>query len=134
MIQRWDITQIDGEPAEAKFFRGDYQIYELSMANMISLLAVIGGNTHALHWLPVLIMSREDVHRNIIGREIYYREFAAIITDFDGENGRVRVRSDSSEYHGFPPEPWDGLPEVEWSQDIWEDLLSPRIHWHRESV
>jgi hypothetical protein len=130
MNQRWEITQVGGDPAEAKFFRGDYQVYKFSMASMIALLAVIGGKTHSLHCLPVSIHCREDVHRDIIGREIYYREIPAIITDFDGENGRVRVRSDSPKYVGFPPEPWDG-PEGESSQDVWEDLLSPKIHWHR---
>lgn len=131
MTEKWEITKLSDGTAEVRCFRDDFQVYKFGMASLIAAAAVLGGKIHALHILPALIFNRDDVHRDVIGRAVYYREFPAIIQDFDGENGRVRLRSDSPHHIGFPPQPWDDLLS-ENDQDVWEDLLSPHIHWHRE--
>jgi hypothetical protein len=133
MTERWEITQTNSDVVEVKCFRDDFQVYKFGAGHMTAAVSLLGGKIHALRHLPVGIHSRADVHRDVIGREIFYREIPAIIIDFDGENGRVRVRSDHPAYCGFHPEPWDD-PLGEHAQDIWEDLLSPRIHWHRDTA
>lgn len=131
MTERWEISQTDGGAALVRCFRDDFQVYSFMMSGFITAAGVLGGKMHALHHLPVSIYNRSDVSREVIGRPVYYREIPATISDFDGERGMVRVRSDSASHKGFPPEPWEDQNAGS-SQDIWEDLLSPKIHWHRE--
>ena len=135
ITNRWEVSiTLPCQTVTCKLFKNDFQVYGFTTHYMHNALSQIGEKERKLELLAgiVRINSREDVNERVIGREIYYRELAAIIIDFDGENGRVRVRSDHPGIHGFPPEPWveSGVTE----QDVWEDLLSPRIHWHREAA
>ena len=98
---------------------------------MNNALLQIAEKERRLELLPVRIYSREDVHDRVLERPVFYREIPAIIADFDGEKGRVMLRSDEPNHKGFPPEPWDD-PNIGNSQDVWEDLLSPKIVWHRD--
>lgn len=142
MNERWEITG-EGNPlseeflsVEAKFYRNDFQVYSFKAPTMRDALLRVGELYSRLKYI-VNIRDRKDVHEDILGRAVYYREFPAIIADFDGEKGRVMLRSDFPLPRintGFPPEPWDGDEEPKCSQDIWEDLLSPKIHWHRSEA
>lgn len=134
MNERWEITMVGGD-VTAKLFRNDFQVYSFTMGSMIEMCAALWVKQNALRVHPVPIYNRQHVHNDVIGRAVFYREFPAIIADFDGEKGRVMLRSDFPLPRintGFPSEPWDGDEEPKCSQDIWEDLLSPKIHWHRE--
>jgi hypothetical protein len=139
MIQRWEITQEVFGHIECRVYRDNFQVYRFEATDFPSLMMRMAAVTMKLATLPIKLHNRKDINEHIVGREIFYREFPAIITDFDGENGRVRVRSDyppsqsDPARYGFPPEPWDD-PKGENSQDVWEDLLSPRIHWHRSEA
>lgn len=134
MTERWEIVAEVGI-VHCKLFRDDFQVYyfsDLTMHTAMERLPYVYRQLRKFNY-TVHIRNRKDVHDHVIGREIYYREIPAIITDFDGEGGRVCVRSDTPARKGFPPEPWDG-PTADNSQDVWEDLLSPKIYWHRESA
>ncbi len=133
--ERWELETVvkwqeSVSTVECRLLRGDFQVYRFAAPRMSAALARISEVGHKLSRFPVKITCRRDVSENVIGRPVNYREFKAIIADFDGERGRVKVRSDTPGVFGFPPEPWDG--DAERSQDVWEDLLSPTIHWHRE--
>ena len=130
MTERWEITvgEIE-EGVNCKFFRNDFQVYRFTAPDMILAMLELPEKVRKLSQFPVRINNRKDVNDNVLGREIYYREMTAIVADFDGENGRVLMRAPYP--RGFLSEPWvDGSKS--WNQDIWEDLLSPHIHWHRE--
>jgi hypothetical protein len=134
--ERWELETVvkwqeSVSTVEGRLFRGDFQVYRFAAPTMSIALARLSEISYKLSRFPVEITGRRDVNENMIGRPVYYREFKAIIADFDGERGRVKLRSDSPGVFGFPPEPWDG-EDAERSQDVWEDLLSPTIHWHRE--
>jgi len=137
MTERWEIVHEDSEGSAVKcnFFRDNFQIYcfrAIAMHLAMEKIATVYRDLRVFNY-TVNLQGRKDVNDHVIARSIYYREIPAIITDFDGENGRVRVRSDSPGVSGFPPEPWDG-EGADNEQDIWVDLLSPKIHWFREAA
>jgi hypothetical protein len=130
MTERWEITTA-GLAVEAKFFRDDFQIYRFGSATMDRAIARLAENQFKLKLFPVPLKGRKDVSDHIIAREIYYREFPAFIADFDGERGRVLIRPDNLlGRKTFPPDPWD-VPPGPGDPEVWEDLLSPKIHWFR---
>ena len=133
MIERWEIVDVPGSGAAGKFFRNDFQIYCFKAPGMVSAITLLPEKLRKLQCFPVIINSRRDVNEQMIGRSIWYREIAAFVVALDGETGRVLIRPEL--HKSFPPEPWDeGIPgeEVTGPGDVWEDLLSPKIYWHRK--
>jgi hypothetical protein len=138
--ERWELNSDDNEAVslrvvEAKFFRNNFQVYRFTAPSLLHACERIAEYHRKLMSLNVVVKinGRSDVDKNVLARPVYYREFPAIIADFDGEKGCVLVRSDTPGTLGFPVEPWDKDSSKSSRDDnIWEDLLSPHIHWHRE--
>ncbi len=95
------------------------------------LLAVL----ERLRRFPVALSSRENIEREFTNRPVYYREMEAVVTEFDGKQGRVKLVPDNL-WGKFEVEPWlaDASSPKDHDGDgwIWEDLLSPHIWWFRE--
>lgn len=113
----------------------DYQIYNFRFTNLNSALFKVVQVLDSIKEFPVPLRNRKDCE-DLISRPVYWREFPAIITDFDGAQGRVRVTADNPEKR-FLHEPWEKeyLEQRDVGNgfgDLWEDILSARIHWFRD--
>jgi len=88
-----------------------------------------------LHYFPVpkALYGREATDSLLVNRPVYYREMPAVVEEFLGQHGKVRLRA--VDERGFPTEPWiarmAGMLEYDHKLDV--DLLSNLIWWFRES-
>lgn len=139
MTERWEITTVGAwsgqeTAVECKLFRNDFQIYRFTAVNMAYAILRMSAVYLKILNFPIAINNRADVNEKIVGRSVYYREMPALVTMFDGERGMVSLRADgpiTRTTGAFLPEPWDDSG-AHAPGDIWEDLLSPNIHWSRE--
>lgn len=116
---------------EVKIFFSDYQVYRYEFRETLSAVMRLVQVLDSLRSFPVPIWSRERIETHLLNRAVYYREFPALVTDFDGTRGDVLLVADNSEKL-FIKEPWFE-PEVKGFKVLREDLLSPYIHWHRKA-
>lgn len=113
-----------------RIWSDDYQIYNFRFTSIMPAIAKLIQVLDSLEKFPVPVRNRKDCEF-LISRPVYWREIPAIISDFDGEQGRVRINADNPEQR-FIYEPWlEENGNLGCSAQIWEDLLSPRVHWFR---
>lgn len=111
---------------DAKIFFNEFQVYGFPFAVNAVDFAIkrIGQVLGELRSLPVRLDGRESCEA-LLGRHIYYREQPAIIENFDGVGGMLRIRS---EIGLFTLEPWaSDDAEPQYRLDV--DIISPHIHW-----
>jgi hypothetical protein len=125
------VFERQGDRVEAKVYFNDFQVYRFYSTGMPEALEKMKLVMRRLTAFPFPIFNRQQVQENIVNCEVYYREMPAVIRDFDGYNGAVRIVPANPE-RVFPPEPWDGDVEPVGEVGCWEDLLSEKIYWFRE--
>lgn len=118
---------IDGT---VKIFSDDYQVYGFKFTTFEGAISKLAKVRELLDRFPVSLGGRADCEI-LVGRKVYWREFPAIISDFDGERGRVRLTADNTE-KCFVVAPWERDEKPDHFAMVWEDLLSPKIYWFRE--
>jgi hypothetical protein len=125
------VFERQGDRVEAKVYFNDFQVYRFYSPNMTEALDKMRPVMRRLTTFPFPIFDRTQIQENLIGCAVWYREIPAIVRDFDGYSGRVRVVPGNSE-GVFPPEPWDEPGEPITGLGVWEDLLSEKIYWFRD--
>lgn len=125
------VFERQGDQVEAKVYFSDFQVYRFFSPSMPEAMQKMERVMRRLVAFPFPIYNRQQVQENLISCAVYYREMPAIIRDFDGYQGAVRLVPDNPE-RVFPPEPWDGDVEPVGEVGCWEDLLSEKIWWFRE--
>ena len=125
------VFERQGDRVEAKVYFNDFQVYRFYSSTMPDALDKMKMVMRKLTAFPFPIFNREQIRENLIETLVWYREMPAIVKDFDGYQGRVRLVADNPE-RVFPPEPWDGDGEPVTGVGLWEDILSEKIYWFRE--
>jgi len=120
---------------ECRIFFNDYQVYRIRYMDITVAIAKLPDVLQRLRQFPIRLSSREHIESGFTNRPVYYREMEAIVTDFDGTQGSVKLIPDLL-WGKFVAEPWlvDASPRKEHDGHDWvlEDILSPRIWWFRE--
>jgi hypothetical protein len=137
-------NQLDGGPAhptaislngECRIFFNENQVYRFKYIDMGVAITKLPAVLERLRRFPVPLSSRENIEREFTNRPVYYREMEAIVTEFDGKQGRVKLMPDNL-WGRFEAEPWladtSSPKDHEGEEWVWEDILSPHIWWHRE--
>lgn len=109
----------------------DYQVYGFVFSNLAAALRRLEQVRERLDSLPVDIKGRAECEL-LVGRKVYWREFPAIISDFDGERGTVRLTADNEDKK-FVVAPWEHDESPKHFSMVSEDLFSPKIHWFRDA-
>ena len=135
MAIRVQIEEQKSGIVEYKIFASDYQVYVGHCFPWTFALLRLARILEHLFNFPVSIKSRAEIETNLIGRKVYWREWPAIVQDFDGLTGKVTLRPQPPS-RTFISEPWDrelGAGYTMTNGWIKEDLLSPKIYWFRET-
>jgi len=125
------VFERQGDRVEAKVYFNDYQVYRFYSQGMPEALDKMKVVMRKLTEFAFPIFNRQQVQENLVGCLVYYREIPAIVRDFDGYQGAVRLVPDNAE-RVFPPEPWDGDVEPIGEVGCWEYILSDKIWWFRD--
>jgi hypothetical protein len=114
---------------ECRIWCNDFQIYRFEFTDTMLAISKLVQVLDRLQRFPVRLTNRSDADI-LEGRLIFFREIPAKILEFDGAQGRIRIRCVCGTGR-FPVEPWQ--EDAEPDADIYVDLLDPRIWWFRKA-
>jgi hypothetical protein len=116
---------------EVRITFNDFPVYRIEFTDFWQVFLRVPLAVSSLMQLPVPLYSRELVDKEVIGRKVWWREQPAVIADFDGMRGRLKLVSEAIE-QPFREAPWVE-PYLYGSTHMWEDILSPNIYWYRDT-
>ena len=120
---------------ECRIFFNENQVYRFKYIDMGVAITKLPAVLERLRRFPVPLSSREHIEREFTNRPVYYREMEAIVTQFDGQQGRVKLIPDNL-WGKFEVEPWladtSSPKDHEGEEWVLEDILSTHIWWHRK--